>query len=292
MKTPRIVVAALLVICVSLCPSIASGQTRSTPVVTVAAPDVLQELTLRDGTAAIGRVEKVENGRVTFRTAGGVAIEVALDQVASVRNFAGRLVGGHVWRADSNPTRLFFAPTARSVPRGGGYAALYEGIMPFVQVGVTDRVSLGGGTPLWIGDGAHPIWFTPKVQVYNGETTQAAVGVMHFFNVDGASFGIAYGVATLGTTDSAVTVGIGAPYYKNHGYHGGNAVVMFGGEHRVSRTIKLITENYLTDGVGFLTGGLRFMGERFSADVAMVAPFSDGEFFAFPMVNFVWKFGQ
>lgn len=260
--------------------------------VSVAAPGVTQELTLRDGTVLVGRVERIEDGRVRFRTSGGATLEVPLDQILSVNDAAGRVVDGRVWRKDSNPTRLFFAPTARSIPSGGGYAALYEGVMPFVQVGVTDRVSVGGGTPLWIGTGAHPLWFTPKVQLYATETTQAAVGVMHFFNVDHASFGIAYAVVTRGDTDSAVTAGVGLPYYKSTEYHGADAVFMIGGEHRVSRLIKIITENYVLDGGALISGGVRFMGERFSADVAMVAPVSADTFVAFPMVNFVWKFGQ
>ena len=81
-------------------------------------------------------------------------------------------------------------------------------LLPFVQVGITDRVSVGGGTPLvFASDSSHPVWFTPKVQVYRGRNVQAAVGVMHFLNLeDDGGLGIAYGVTTtIGSDDSAVS---------------------------------------------------------------------------------------
>jgi hypothetical protein len=51
--------------------------------------------------------------------------------------------------------------------RGQTYLGVYEFLMPFVQIGVTDRVSIGGGTPLLFGfdDGDRPFWITPKVQI-------------------------------------------------------------------------------------------------------------------------------
>ena len=43
------------------------------------------------------------------------------------------------------PTRLFLAPTARSLPRGDGTIGLTEIGAPWGEVGLTDRVSLLGG---------------------------------------------------------------------------------------------------------------------------------------------------
>lgn len=45
---------------------------------------------------------------------------------------------------DPNPTRLFFGPTGRSVKKGEGYVGVYGLFLPFVQVGITDRISIGG----------------------------------------------------------------------------------------------------------------------------------------------------
>src|SRR5712692_9592438 len=50
----------------------------------------------------------------------------------------GRVVKGEFQPFDPHNTRLFFAPTARALRRGEGYAGVYEVVLPFVQVGITD----------------------------------------------------------------------------------------------------------------------------------------------------------
>jgi hypothetical protein len=279
-------------------PASASAATRGllqevTTQLVITPPDVTDELILRDGTRAYGRVESVDSGVVTFVTTAGAAIQVRTAEIISIRPVSGRVVAGEFRRADPNPTRLFFGPTGRSLKRGTGYMGVYEILLPFVQVGVTDRISLGAGTPLVFGDGsAHPFWITPKIQVYRTESVQASVGVMHFLNVGDGNFGIAYVVATRGTADSAVTGGVGYAYDRSYNTQNGAPVVMIGGEHRVTRGLKILTENYIFNGGGILTGGVRWLGERFSADLALVVPTDGGSAVAFPMVNVVYSFSR
>lgn len=193
------------------------------------------------------------------------------------------------WPADPNPTRLFFGPSARPLPRGGVYFGVYEVVMPFVQVGVTDRISVGGGTPLVFGGGSQrPFWFTPKVTVVARERTQASVGVMHIANLDGDSLGVGYGVVTHGTRDSALTVGVGMAYARLE--DASPPIVMVGGEHRVHRNVKLVSENYVFDGGALASAGVRFMSGRLSADLGLVSPVGVDEVIVFPMVNVVWAF--
>ena len=80
----------------------------------------------------------------------------------------------------------------------------------------------GGGTPLMFGidDWNRPFWITPKVQVVRAEKTQAAVGLLHVFDTDGDSGGIAYGVGTFGDADNAATIGAGMAYADDHRGHG------------------------------------------------------------------------
>lgn len=257
-------------------------------------PEVTQELQLLDGTVFQGRIERIEGTRVFFRTVADVLVDADVSQVKSVKQVTGRTVGGTFLANDPNPTRLFFGPTGRSLPRGTGYVGVYEAVLPFVQVGVTDHISLGGGTPLFFGgDSAHPLWFTPKVQVLSLKSTQAAVGVMHFFNIDDGNFGVAYGAVTQGTADTAVTVAAGYAYETSSADDIENpGVLMIGLEHRVSRRTKLISENYFFSGAGLASFGVRFLGEHLSADLALVVPLGADEAIAFPMVNFVWTFGS
>jgi len=152
---------------------------------------------------------------------------------------------------------------------------------------------LGPGQPLIFGEGSeHPFWITPKIQLYAGKSMQASVGVMHFLNVGDGNLGIAYLVATKGSTDSAVTAGFGYAYDRTYDNKDDAPVVMFGGEHRISRGVKIMTENYILSGSGIVTGGVRWMGERFSADFAMVVPIDGDSTIAFPLVNVVYSFSR
>ena len=285
---------ALALVCWPSVVALADGLSQdAAPQVGVTPAGVTDELLLRDGTRAYGRVEHSDSGLVTFMTTAGATIEVQAAEIVSVHSVNGRFVAGEFRRADPNPTRLFFGPTARSLKQGAGYFGVYEILLPFVQVGLTDRISFGAGTPLIFGDGsAHPFWITPKVQVYTGDSLQASIGVMHFLNVGDGNFGIAYVVGTRGTTDSAVTGGVGYAYDRSYNSKNGAAVVMIGAEHRMTRGMKILSENYIFNGGGILTGGVRWLGERFSADLALVVPTDGDTTVAFPLVNVVYSFSR
>jgi hypothetical protein len=289
--------AACLALALVCRPSVAAADDglsqAAAPQIVVTPAGVTDELVLRDGTRAYGRVENVDRGVVTFITTAGATIAVQAGEIVSVEPVNGRVVAGEFRRADPNPTRLFFGPTARSLKQGAGYVGVYEILLPFVQVGLTDRISFGAGTPLIFGEGsAHPLWITPKAQVYASESVQASVGVMHFLNVGDGNFGIAYVVGTRGTTDSAVTGGVGYAYDRSYNAKNGAAVVMIGAEHRITRGMKVLSENYIFNGGGILTGGVRWLGERFSADLALVVPTDGGTTVAFPLVNVVYSFSR
>jgi len=312
---------AVLAIVLAASASAQVGPDPQPPPISTAASPVL-ELRLNDGSVIYGRVEQETAERLVFRTITGGLVEVTRAQIISIAPARGRVVEGQFWRADPNATRLFFAPTGRSLEKGTGYIGVFEILLPFVQVGVTDRLTVGAGTPLvFFGDeSGRPVWVTPKYQVYRGDRTSAAVGVMHFFVVGESSrVGLAYTVATTGTEDSAVSVGAGWAYarYREDDSSGcpvrppgspgppipctperstevaGSPVLMVGGERRLSRHVKLITENYGFEDGGVVSIGVRFLGERLSADLGVFAPITgEDTFVLLPIVNFVWTFGR
>jgi hypothetical protein len=175
--------------------------------------------------------------------------------------------------------------------RGQVYVGVFEFIMPFVQVGLTDRLSIGGGTPLVFGIGDdfdRPFWVTPKLQILSREQAQVSMGAFHVFDTAGHGGGIAYGVGTFGRHDASVTVGAGLTYA---GFEDGSGILMVGGERQISRSMKLLTENYVwSGGEGLGSAGIRFFGERLSADVGVAFPIGTGSLFAFPVVNFLYVF--
>ena len=248
----------------------------------------VHELLLNDGSRAYGEIEAESDTEVVFRTTAGAVVHAPRSHVVSLKAVAGRMIDGEFRREDPNRTRLLFGPTGRSIPRGEAYLGVYQALVPFVQVGVTDRFSVGGGTPLIFDFSGWQrlYWITPKLQVYSDGRTHAAVGVFHgFAGGDGA--GIAYGVVTRETDGGALTVGAGMGY-TSEGHRGG--VVMVGGEAPARRNIKWITENYLWRSTAVTSGGCRFFGEHLSADIAVGIAFTDDGPFAFPVVNFVYRF--
>jgi hypothetical protein len=295
----------------------AAAQSQAPPTAQdAAAVMTVLEVRLKDGSVLYGVVERGTPDRVVIRTISGVLVEVARAQVASMAPARGVVIDGEFRPSDANATRLMFSPTGRSLRKGQGYVGVYEFILPFVQVGVTDRLSLGVGTPLlFFGDDtSRPVWVTPKYQFYRGSRVSAAAGVMHFhvFGED-ARVGLAYGVATMGSDDNAWTVGSGwaySRYYENEydpacwsvpyqpcapdrvARTEGSPVVMVGGERRLSRRVKFLSENYVFDGGGIASFGVRFLGERLSADLGAAIPLGLDEFILVPVVNFVWTFGE
>lgn len=288
--TQRTLCAAVALFAVVV-PAQAAQQTASAGVSNQQPAGVIQELQLKDGSRLYGYVEMSTPETIVFRTITGTTLEIDRAQVASLEPARGRLVGGEFLPSDPNPTRLFFAPTGRALRRGEGYVGVYEFMLPFVQVGVTDRFSVGAGTPLFFGGGAeHPFWVTPKVQLIQRGRVSAAVGILHFLNVGDGNFGIAYAVSTYGGADHALTGGIGYAYARYEQDHDATTIGMIGGERRLGRRVKLITENYFWNGAGIVSLGVRFLGDRLSADVGVFAPTDGHHLIAAPVVNFVWKF--
>jgi hypothetical protein len=268
-------------------PSTGAGvQARQRVDLQVPVPGEIQRLTLSDGSEIFGRVESIGADSIVFKSIAGAAMTVPQSNIADLRIVKGTLVEGEFLPEDSHNTRLMFSPTARSLRRGEGYVGFYY-IFPFVQVGVTDRFSLGAGTPLIFSGGTRPVWFTPKLQVIAREKVQVAAGVIHITGFDDFNAGIGYGVTTFGSDSNSATVGLG------YAYIGDNRapILMVGGEHRASRRIKFITENWLWrgGGRGFVSGGVRFLGERLSADASLVVPLVEGAV-VFPVLSFAWRF--
>jgi hypothetical protein len=278
-----LVMALVMVVC-------ASGAAAQEAAGRVMQPVTLSELVLNDGSRMYGVVEKDDGTEIVFRTHAGATVTVRRSDVASVKTLSGILQAGEFLPPDPNATRLFFAPTGRSLKRGQVYLGVYEFVMPFVQVGVTDWLSVGGGTPLIFGieDWDRPFWLTPKLRILDTGSTQLSVGVLHAFDSDGAGGGIAYGVVTRGSDVKSFTAGAGLAYANDGGRAG---VVMLGGEARISRSVKAITENYIwKGGQGVVSGGVRFFGERVSADLALAVPIGADALYAFPVINFVYVF--
>jgi hypothetical protein len=259
------------------------------------ASDTVYEVQLADGSTIIGRIAAVAGDRITFETQAGVRVQVDRAQIRSLRRTRGTMVGGQFMREDPNKTRLFFAPTGRTLAAGEGYFGVFELVFAFLSFGATDWLTLSGGLPLIFIDEAPPFYLAPKARIISTPSAQVSAGVFTLFSLsgEGGFGGIAYGVGTFGSNDRALTVGAGLPFGEDD--IGSQPLIMLGGESRIGRGTKLLTENYFVPGEAgaIISGGVRFFGERLSADVGLATPVGfGGGFFAFPLVNFTYSFGR
>lgn len=300
-------VFALLLLCSLAAP--ASSQPADTT--------ALVRIELADGSVFIGTVVRETADELVLRTQGGAEVTIPVAQIRRRAPFEGRLEGGRAIPFDPNRTRLLFSPTARPLGRGQGYLAVYELVVPFVAVGLTDALSLSGGTVLLPGAFGRVLYVAPKVTVVNQERLAVAlggIGVGVFVDDGGGTAGIGYGLATYGGPERAVTLGAGFAFAE--GEIASGAILTAGGETQVSRSVKLLSENYVipyrsetttctesfvcttTDETSYevlLSAGVRFFGERLAADFALwTSPGTLGtDVFPFiPWVGFAYNFGR
>lgn len=289
-----LLLAAALLACALARPHGAEAQTDTT---TAVVADSVYEIRLRDGSVLIGRIISDQGATLTVQTQAGVTLTLPREQVASITRVEGRLVNGQIWREDPHATRLFFAPTARAIPRGEGYFGVYELFFPFVSYGLTDRFTISAGTPIVPEAIGEVFYIAPKYEVLRAGNTSAAVGVLALFATEetfDGSAGLLYGVGTFGDPDGAVTVGATVPFIASseESEVGNDPVFMAGGEWRLSPRTKLLTENYFVPSEGALvSAGVRFFGERLSADFGVGAAVGEGgSGCCLPLVNFVYSF--
>lgn len=255
---------------------------------------------LNDGSSLIGTVISKDDDHIVFRTTGGVESTIPHEQIRSTEELAGRIIDGRYVRFDPNRTRLFFAPTARPLQQGHGYFAAYEVFFPFVSYGATNMLSLAGGMSLIPTAPLGMFYIAPKVTVLQEGTTDVALGtfvgtVRERFSEDtAATFGVLYGMTTLGSEVRALSVGLGFAFAE--GEVSSSPVVMLGGETQLSNSIKLVSENYILFSEPqepLLSGGVRFFGEQLAADFGLFTTPSlleRGGFPFFPWLGFAYNF--
>lgn len=269
----------------------AYGQTPAEIVVS----DTLREIRLADGSTLYGRIIATTGEQVTIQTESGATLQVDRAQIRSAGPLRGQVRNGEVWLEDPNATRLFFAPTGRSLRQGEGYFGVYELFFPFLTYGVTDALTIAGGTPIIPGVFGEVAYFGPKLGVVNTPAFQLSLG--GFAGIfGGGTAGILYGVGTWGSPELALTAGGGLGFTTDgdSGDLADRPLVMVGGEARAGRRLKFITENYFVFGESgaALSGGMRFFGERLSADAGLVMLVGEGcSGCVGPLVNFVYVFG-
>ena len=253
-------------------------------------------LRTRDGSTLVGRIVTESADTIRFES-NGVVFALPRSLVADLRSVeSGQIREGEYWAPDPNRTRLFFAPTARMLAPGEGYFSDSYLLLLNVAGGITSRVTMGGG--MSIIPSRNPqnniFYLTPKVGLIEqpnfGLAAGALVGFAGFEGLDAKdrSFGILYGVGSVGSNDNHFDFGAGWGYAG--GRVSGDPAIMAGGATRLSRRVSFLTENYylptVSENVG-ISYGLRFFGEKLSVDIAFANAVGPRTTFLFPGVPYI-----
>jgi hypothetical protein len=253
----------------------------------------LMKFVLDDETVLNGTILRTSPDSVTITTPAGIAISLPENKIRELRQSQMQLQGGNFYRTDPNSTRLLFAPTARGLRQGQGYFADYYIFFPTLAVGLTEFFAVGGGMSIIPGASSQLLYVAPKISFSPSRSIAIAGGFLHLGIPNQDDVTITYGVATLGSSQAAITAGFGLPVTNSDD----DAIFLFGGEIQTSNSSKIISENWIpTSGDAALSLGVRFFGEHLAVDLAFITAKSlieDIEGWPFiPWVDFAVNFGN
>ena len=202
------------------------------------------------------------------------------------------------YKPDPNSHRLFFAPTAKPIPAGQASFSIIEIFFPAVSLGIADIVSLNGGISILpTGIAAQLVYVTSKITFFQSNNFSVAAG-LGYTNIVG-SFGLEkgggvlyYGVGTYGGEDKSITVG-GGFFDLVGATPPSEFLLLIGGELRISKSVKLITENYIIPAGDFALAsiGIRFFGKHLAGDFGLLTTIQKKERIPlFPWIGFTYNF--
>jgi len=271
-----------------------------------------QLITTTDGSSNLGRIVEIRESDIKFETELGV-LTIPIEKIEKIEEIPIKSIKeGKIWFPNPNKSRMFFAPTARTLNKGEGYFADYYVFFPSVSYGITDKFTFGGGISIFPGISLDKqlLFLTPKLAIKKAKDFNLAAGVL-FIKVPGFddnnndndndnddesddesddvnSVGIAYSVGTFGTDDANITAGLGFGFVNNE--FADRPVILIGGEKRLSRRIALVTENWIIPEIDqpMSIYGLRFMGKKMSIDLGFIYVFkTDLPFPGVPYIDFM-----
>lgn len=281
---PKQDIIILIIITIFIFPDFTLAQQDTTEIEMV-------HLELIDGSTIVGNIIEEDESTLTIKTLTNLEIKVPKENIIEREIITGQITEGEFWHRDPNKTRMFFAPTGRSLKAGEGYFAAYEIFFPFIAVGVTDWFTLAGGMSLIPGAEKQAFYLAPKITPIQITNFDASLGILYLAIPDEQGAGIGYGVATYSTEKASLTFGLGFGFSGDD--FADKPIIVLGGEVRVSKSIKFLSENWfvLSGDINLLSFGLRFFGENLAADFGLVFTTEGGDGFPFlPWLGFAYNF--
>jgi len=139
-----------------------------------------------------------------------------------------------------NKTRYFFNSNAIPLEKKEGYFQNIYGGMNFVNYGLTDHISIGGGLELFSSFNGSAIWFlSPKVGFSATKNIHFSTSVF-LGGIGDETFMLYYGAVTFGNSDFNITTGIGSGNLTESFIPAYNVSFMY----RLNNKLSLMSENY------------------------------------------------
>jgi RNase P/RNase MRP subunit p29 len=279
-------------------------KTGSFGILSIAKNQILYENTVSvetmDGNEYLGELVREDDKVVVIKTnqLGEITIN-RRDIKKLTRIEVQQIKDGKFWFPNPQSTRYFWSPNGYGLKKGEGYYQNIWVLWNQFSYGLSDNLSIGGGIiPTFLFGLPTPVFGTLKFSVPLAKNKfniggGAIAGIIA--GEDGESFGIVYGLATYGSPDANMTLGMG------YGFAAGEwtqaPLININGMVRISRRGYFITENYVLTGGGetvvLLTLGGRSIIKKVALDYGLVIPFtSEGVPAALPWLGFTIPFGK
>ncbi len=258
----------------------------------------IQILYMKNGSRFVGSIVKIAEDKIRFETNVGT-LDIDIPKIKKILEVPETAIkNGKYWFPDPNHTRLYFAPTGRTLGKGNGFFHDIYLFFPGFAYGVTDFLDIGGGVSIFPGvDAENQLFYlAPKVGLGGKGNFHLAAGAFilsspSFMDEGEGVFTALYAAGTVGPPGKSFTLGLG--YARVGDGWGDKPLVFVGGDFRLSRRLSFVTENWLIPGLKspLLSYGFRFFSRKMTVDLAFYNIVGEGSFFpGFPYIAFVYSF--
>ena len=228
---------------------------------------------MNNGAEFVGDIISKDDEYLILKSANG-ELKLNILQIDSIEEYT---YEGEFLFPTSHETRYFFGPSAIPLKKGRGYYHNVYVVGNFVNVGITDNISIGGGLEFLSTINGTPIYFlTPKVGFEVKENVHVGGGFLLAGLAGEGSATMGYGVATFGTAEKNASFGVGFGTADNDL----GTTFVFSGTARASNSISLLTENYVftssRDNLYMGIQGIRILSRKSAFDIGLVFVAVDG----------------
>jgi len=233
--------------------------------------NVVRKVTVKmnNGEEFVGDVIKQDDDILILNSKNG-ELKIKVIQIKKIEKYT---YEGDFLFPSSHETRYFFGPSAIPLEKGKGYYQNVYVLGNFVNVGITDNFSLGGGLEFFSTVNGRPIYFlTPKVGFEVKENVHVGGGFLTAGMVGEGNVTMGYGVSTVGSSDKNASFGMGFGVADDDL----GVTFVFSGTTRVSNSIALLTENYVfknsqnTNNSYIGIHGIRILGRKNAFDFGLL----------------------